>query len=63
VRRLRLLLRRELVELSAPLRVTLDGREAFAGLVAEDPALLLRSWRETGDPQLAHSVEIVLPAR
>jgi hypothetical protein len=26
----------------------------------EDPALLLRSWRETGDPQLAHSAEIVL---
>lgn len=62
VRRLRLLLRRELVDLSAPVRVTLDGRPAFAGPVAEDPALLLRSWRATGDPQLAHSAEIALDA-
>ncbi len=60
VKRLRLLLRRELLDLSAPVRVTIDGREAFAGPVAEAPALLLRSWRETGDPQLAHSAEIVL---
>lgn len=63
VRRLRLLLRRDLVDLSAPVRVTVDGREAFAGRVAEDPALLLRSWRETGDPQRAHSAEVVLPVR
>jgi len=63
VRQLRLLLRRDLVDLSAPVRVTIDGREAFAGPVAEDPALLLRSWRETGDPQLAHSAEIVLDVR
>jgi hypothetical protein len=63
VKRLRLLLRRDLVDLSAPVRVTIDGREAFAGPVAEDPALLLRSWHETGDPQLAHSAEIVLPVR
>jgi hypothetical protein len=63
VRRLRLLLRRELVDLSAPVRITLDGREAFAGPVGEDPALLLRSWRETGDPQLAHSAEVVLAVR
>jgi dienelactone hydrolase len=60
VKRLRLLLRRDLLDLSAPVRVTLDGREAFAGPVAEDPALLLRSWRDTGDPQLAHSAEVVL---
>jgi hypothetical protein len=60
VKRLRVLLRRDLVDLEAPVRVTIDGREAFAGPVAEDPALLLRSWRETGDPQLAHSAEIVL---
>jgi pimeloyl-ACP methyl ester carboxylesterase len=63
VKRLRLLLRRELVDLSAPVRVTIDGREAFAGPVAEGPALLLRSWRETGDPQLAHSAEIPLAVR
>jgi pimeloyl-ACP methyl ester carboxylesterase len=63
VKRLRLLLSRDLVDLAQPLRVTVDGREAFAGHVAEDPALVLRSWRETGDPQLAHSAEIALPVR
>ena len=63
VKRLRLLLRRDLLDLSAAVRVTLDGREAFAGPVAEDSALLLRSWREIGDPQLAHSAEIVLAVR
>jgi poly(3-hydroxybutyrate) depolymerase len=63
VKRLRLLLRRELLDLSAPVKVTLDGREAFAGPVVETTALLLRSWRETGDPQLAHSAEITLDVR
>jgi fermentation-respiration switch protein FrsA (DUF1100 family) len=63
VRRLRLHLRRELVDLQAPVRVTIGGREAFAGPVAEDPALLLRSWRETGDPQLARAAEVVLEVR
>jgi pimeloyl-ACP methyl ester carboxylesterase len=63
VRRLRLRLRREIVDLSAPVRVTIDGKEAFLGPVTEDPALLLRSWRETGDPQLAHSAEITLDVR
>jgi hypothetical protein len=63
VKRLRLLLSRDLVDLSRGVRVTLDGREAFAGPLAEDPTLLLRSWRQTGDPQLAHSAEITLPAR
>jgi dienelactone hydrolase family protein len=63
VKRLRLLLRSDLLDLSAPVRVTLDGREAFAGPVAENLALLLRSWRETGDPQLAHSAEIALPVK
>jgi hypothetical protein len=63
VKRLRLLLRRDLLDLGAPVRVTIDGREAFAGPVAEDARLLLRSWRETGDPQLAHSAEIALAVR
>jgi dienelactone hydrolase len=63
VRRLRLRLRRELLDLSAPVRVTIDGKEAFRGPVTEDPTLLLRSWRETGDPQLAHSAEITLDVR
>ncbi len=63
VKRLRLRLRRELLDLSAPVRVTINGKEAFLGPVAEDPAFLLRSWRETGDPQLAHSAEITLDVR
>ena len=63
VKRLRLLLSRDLVDLEQPVRVMLDGREAFAGPLAQDAALLLRSWRETGDPQLAHSAEIALPVR
>jgi acetyl esterase/lipase len=63
VRKLRLRLRPDLLDLAAPVRVTVDGKEAFAGTVAEDPALLLRSWRETGDPQLAHSAEITLDVR
>ncbi len=60
VGKLRLRLRPELLDLSRPVRVTIDGREAFAGAVAEAPGLLARSWRETGDPQLAHSAEITL---
>ena len=63
VKRLRLLLRRDLLDLGAPVHVTVDGKDAFAGRVAEDPALLLRTWRETGDPQLAHSAEITLDVR
>jgi dienelactone hydrolase len=60
VRTLRVRLRPELLDLGAPVRVTIDSREAFAGPVAEGPGLLARSWRETGDPQLAHSAEITL---
>jgi pimeloyl-ACP methyl ester carboxylesterase len=63
VRKLRLRLRPDLLDLAAPVRVTVDGKEAFAGTLAEDPGLLLRSWRETGDPQLAHSAEITLDVR
>jgi len=60
VKALRLLLRRDLVDMDAPLRVSLDGREAFSGTVAEDPALFLASWRATGDPQRAHAAELLL---
>ena len=60
VKTLRLLLRNELVDLAVPLRVELDGREAFSGTVAEDPALFLRSWRASGDPQRAHAAELQL---
>ena len=63
VRKVRLRLRPELLDLSQIVRVTIDGREAFAGAVAAAPGLLARSWRETGDPQLAHSAEITLEVR
>ena len=63
VRRLRLRLRRELVDLALPVTVTLNGRAAYAGPPAEDPALFLRSWRETLDPQLAYAAEIVLDVK
>lgn len=58
VRRLRLLLRREL---AAPgVRVLLNGRPVGPTPLGEDCALLLRSWRATGDPHLAHSGEMLL---
>jgi dienelactone hydrolase len=60
VKRLALHLRRELVDLARPVTVRLDGRETFSGLVREDPALFLRSWRETGDPQLASGARLEL---
>lgn len=63
VKWLRLLLRPDLLDLGAPIRVTIDGREAFTGSVAPNPSLLLRSWRATGDPQLAHTAEITLDVR
>jgi len=63
VRRLRLRLRPELLDLSQPVRVTLDGREVWAGPVSVDGGLFLRSWRETRDPQLACAAEIVLDVK
>lgn len=60
VRRLRLLLRRELAAPSV--RVVLNGRPAGSTPLGEDCALLLRSWRATGDPYLAHSGEMLLDA-
>src|SRR5262249_32159962 len=60
VRRLRLLLRRELMASPGPVRVLWNGREAFSGELREDCALLARTWRDTADPFLAWSAEIVL---
>ena len=50
VKRLRLLLRRELVDLSAPVRVTVDGKEAFAGPVAEATELAPAQLAPDGRP-------------
>ncbi len=60
VRRLRLLLRRELLPEASELRVIVNGQEAFRGTPVEDCAMLQRSWHETRDPFLAHSIEIPL---
>jgi hypothetical protein len=62
VRRLRLLLRRELLPETPELRVLVDGREAFRGVPVEDCALLQRSWHAARDPFRAHSIEIALEA-
>ncbi len=61
VRRLRLLLRRELLP-EGELRVVVDGREAWRGTPRHDCALLQRTWRETGDPFRAWSFELPLEA-
>ncbi len=58
VTRLRLLLRRELFPRSGPVRVLLNGKEVFAGVLPEDCDLLQRSWKETADPFRAHSAEL-----
>jgi dienelactone hydrolase len=63
VRRLRLWLRPELVDLARPVRVTIDGRPVHDGPVPADPALFVRTWQETGDPQLAAAAELVLDVR
>ena len=62
VTRLRLLLRRELLPEEGPLRVVVDGREVFSGPLPEDCRTLLTSWRETGDPFLAHSFALEVEA-
>jgi pimeloyl-ACP methyl ester carboxylesterase len=62
VRRVRLLLRRELLPETPELRVIINGQEAFRGAPVEDCATLQRSWHETRDPFRAHSIEIPLDA-
>ena len=62
VERMRLLLRRELVR-PGPVRVTVNGRATDSVDFVEDCGLLLRTWRETGDPFLAHAAEIVIEPR
>ncbi len=62
-RRLRLLLRRELLPPGATeLRVRWNGREAWRGAASWDCALLERSAAATHDPFRAHSLEIALDA-
>ncbi|HJU66096.1 MAG TPA: hypothetical protein VJ596_10485, partial [Gemmatimonadaceae bacterium] len=58
VRRLRLLLRPDLLPGDAPVRVLLNGREVYNQPLPNDCALLERSWRASGDPHLAYSAEL-----
>ncbi|HJR62491.1 MAG TPA: dienelactone hydrolase family protein [Gemmatimonadaceae bacterium] len=62
VRRLRLLLRPDLLPGDAPVRVVLNGREVFRGALSHDCALLERTWQATGDPYLAYSAELAFDA-
>lgn len=63
VRRLRLLLQRDLLPAGArELRVLLDGREAWRGAFVPDCGLLRRSADETRDPFRAHSMEVTVGA-
>ena len=62
VRRLRLLLRRELLRGDSPIRVTLNGKAAFSGGFVEDADHLARTGQEMADPFLGWSMEIPLDA-
>ena len=62
VRRLQLLLRRELLPKPGPLRVLWNGKEAFAGPLVENCELLQRSWKDEADPFLAYSMELAVQA-
>ncbi len=59
VRRLRLLLRPELLAAAGPVRVLLNGKEVFTGDLPAGCATLHRSLQQTGDPLLAWSAELV----
>jgi pimeloyl-ACP methyl ester carboxylesterase len=59
VKRLRLLLRPELLPREGQVRVVLNGKKVFDGLLAHDCGLLQESWQESADPFLAHSAELV----
>ena len=61
VRKLRLLLRRDLLPTDdAPLRVVLDGRTVHSGPLEPDCARIRQSWSESADPFLAYSAELRL---
>lgn len=60
VRRLRILLRRETIPGTGPVRVTWNGKDVFSGAFAEDAELLARTGRQMADPFLGWSMEIPL---
>jgi hypothetical protein len=59
VKRLRLLLRPELLPRSGRARVILNGSEVFSGNLPESCSLLQKSWRESSDPFLAYAAQLV----
>jgi dienelactone hydrolase len=60
VRKLRLLLRRELLPIDgAPFRVVLDGRTVYSGPLVPECGRIRQSWGESADPFLAYSAELV----
>ena len=59
VKRLRLLLRRELLRREGPVRVVLNGKELFRGMLKEDCELLDASREFSGDPYRACSTELI----
>ncbi len=63
VRRLSLLLRPELVSLSRPVRVVLNGREVFNATLTESCTLFEQSLRRVADPYPGWSAEIPLDVR
>lgn len=60
VRRLRLLLRRDLLAPGRPVRVRINDVQAFSGDVPPDCAVRDRSLKESPDPFLAYDAELVL---
>jgi predicted esterase len=59
VKRLRLLLRRELLPHPGPVRIMINGRNVFQDTLTADCELLQRTWSTAGDPYLAYSTELV----
>jgi len=63
VKRLRLLLRRELLPRPGPLRVRINGKQVFSAALEPDCGLLVRSMGETADPFLAYSSELTFDVK
>jgi poly(3-hydroxybutyrate) depolymerase len=59
VKRVRLLLRPELLARPGRVRVVLNGKKVFDGKLTHDCGLLQESWRQSADPFLAYSAELV----
>jgi hypothetical protein len=63
VRRLRLLLRGDLLPRNGPLHVRINGKEVFSAPLEPDCDLLVRSMGEAADPYLAYSSELIFDVK